>query len=67
MMAEAAPAVASFGGGGTLVISIAAGTPIATFERIFGEGTPIVRAMPNTPAAIARGISAIVTGLSRGV
>lgn len=60
MMADAAPALAAFGGGGTLVVSVAAGTPIAAFEAMFGSGTPIVRAMPNTPAAIGRGISALV-------
>jgi len=60
MMDEAAPAIAALGGGGTLVISIAAGTPIAEFERIFGPGTPVVRAMPNTPSAIGKGVSALI-------
>ena len=44
----------------TLFVSVAAGTPIAGFEAAFGAGTRIVRAMPNTPAAIGRGITAIV-------
>lgn len=66
MMAEAAPALAAFGGGGTLMISIAAGTPIASFERLFGDETPIVRAMPNTPAAIGRGITALVANDAAG-
>lgn len=44
----------------TLVISIAAGTPISTFEGVFGAETPVIRAMPNTPAAIGRGITALV-------
>nr|WP_111297809.1 pyrroline-5-carboxylate reductase [Paracoccus saliphilus] len=43
----------------TLVISVAAGTTIATFEAAF-PGAPIVRVMPNTPAAIGQGISALV-------
>ncbi|SHI53447.1 pyrroline-5-carboxylate reductase [Wenxinia saemankumensis] len=60
MMGDALPAVAALGGGGTLVISVAAGTPISAFEAAFGAGTPIVRAMPNTPAAVGRGITAIV-------
>ncbi len=60
MMGDALPAIAALGGGGTLVLSIAAGTTIATFEEVFGAGTPIVRAMPNTPAAVGRGITAIV-------
>ncbi|MGZ3216027.1 pyrroline-5-carboxylate reductase [Paracoccus sp. T5] len=43
----------------TLVISVAAGTTIATFEAAF-PGAPIVRVMPNTPAAIGQGISALI-------
>jgi pyrroline-5-carboxylate reductase len=45
---------------GGVVLSIAAGTTIARFEAAFGEGTPVVRAMPNTPAAIGRGSSVLV-------
>lgn len=60
MMAEALPQAAAFGGGDTAFLSIAAGTPIAWFESQLGADTPIVRAMPNTPAAICRGITAIV-------
>ncbi len=59
-MAAALPDAARFGGGATVVLSVAAGTPIATFEAAFGAGTPVVRAMPNTPAAIGCGITAIV-------
>lgn len=44
---------------GTLVLSVAAGTTIATFENTF-PGTPVIRAMPNTPAAIGQGISALI-------
>lgn len=43
----------------TMVLSVAAGTPIETFEAAFGPDQPIVRAMPNTPAAIGQGITAI--------
>ncbi|WP_299912552.1 pyrroline-5-carboxylate reductase [uncultured Paracoccus sp.] len=43
----------------TLVISVAAGTTIATFENAF-PGSPVVRVMPNTPAAIGQGISAMI-------
>jgi len=38
-------------------LSIAAGCTIATFARHFGADAAIVRAMPNTPAAIGRGMS----------
>jgi len=60
MMGEALPAMTSLGGGRTLVLSIAAGTPLSAFEAAFGTGTPVVRAMPNTPAAIGQGITAII-------
>ena len=42
---------------GTLVLSIAAGKTIAGFEKSLGPGAAIVRAMPNTPAAVGRGIT----------
>ena len=51
MMETALPDVKALGNGDTLIISIAAGTPIATFEDVLGKDTPIIRAMPNTPAA----------------
>jgi len=60
MMAAAAPTVAPLAGAATLMLSIAAGTPIAFFESAFGPAAAIVRAMPNTPAAVGRGISALV-------
>ncbi len=60
MMGEALPAIAAMGGGGTLFVSVAAGTSIAAFEAVLGGNSPIIRAMPNTPAAVGRGITAIV-------
>lgn len=59
MMGAALPALRALGGGGTLFVSIAAGTTIAAFEAALGAGTPIVRTMPNTPAMVGRGITAI--------
>lgn len=60
MMAQALPQVADFAGGETLFLSVAAGIDIAGFEGHLGQNTPVVRAMPNTPAAIGKGITAIV-------
>ena len=37
-------------------LSIAAGTGISTFEEILGANTAIIRCMPNTPAAIGKGM-----------
>ncbi len=42
----------------TVVVSIAAGCSISFFESRLGNDVSIVRTMPNTPAAIGRGISA---------
>ncbi|MGE3772059.1 MAG: pyrroline-5-carboxylate reductase [Gammaproteobacteria bacterium] len=42
-----------------LVLSIAAGIPTAALAAWFGAATPIVRAMPNMPALIGRGTSAL--------
>ncbi len=60
MMGEALPRLAALGGGQTLIVSVAAGTPIAAFEAVLGADTPIIRAMPNTPAAVGKGITAII-------
>lgn len=60
MMGEALPEVRALGGGEAVFLSIAAGTTIATLESALGEGTPVIRAMPNTPAAVGRGITALV-------
>ena len=60
MMGDALTQVTAAGNGETLFLSIAAGTTVSVFETAFGAETPIVRAMPNTPAAIGQGISALV-------
>ena len=44
---------------GALMLSIAAGTSIAALRRAWGQQALIVRAMPNTPGAIGRGITAL--------
>lgn len=54
------PSVAALAGPDTLVISIAAGRTLASFEARLPAGTAVVRAMPNTPAAVGRGITVCV-------
>lgn len=44
----------------TLVLSIAAGQKLDNFKHHFGAAQPVIRAMPNTPAAIGQGISVAV-------
>ncbi|WP_050604793.1 pyrroline-5-carboxylate reductase [Ruegeria sp. 6PALISEP08] len=60
MMGEALPAIQALGGGDSLFVSVAAGTSIASFETVLSSDTPIIRAMPNTPAAIRQGITALI-------
>ena len=48
-----------FGDGRTTFVSIAAGTPVATFEQILGNNAPVVRCMPNTPASIGKGMMVV--------
>jgi pyrroline-5-carboxylate reductase len=45
-----------------LVISIAAGVPLSTLESCLPDGTPTVRVMPNTPALVQQGASALSRG-----
>ncbi len=60
MMGDALPAMQGLGNGDTLFVSVAAGTPIAKFAEVLGADTPIIRAMPNTPAAVGQGITALI-------
>jgi pyrroline-5-carboxylate reductase len=56
--AEAGSKLKSFARPATLAVSIMAGTPIAALQAVCGD--TVVRAMPNTPAAIGRGITVAV-------
>jgi pyrroline-5-carboxylate reductase len=55
---EAGAMLKTFAGSSTLVVSIMAGTTIASLDAVCGGS--VVRAMPNTPAAIGRGITVAV-------
>jgi len=59
VMEEVLPAIVPLRASRPLVLSIAAGKTIATFERFFGSDAAVIRAMPNTPAAVGRGITAM--------
>lgn len=59
MMGDALPALTDLPRGGTLFVSVAAGIPMSTYAAHLGD-VPIVRAMPNTPAAVGQGITAII-------
>jgi pyrroline-5-carboxylate reductase len=61
---EAGPGLKPFAGPATLVVSIMAGTTIASVSDVCGGA--VVRAMPNTPAAIGRGITVAVAAKDVG-
>lgn len=56
-LAETVPSFARFAHEETVFLSIAAGAPIGFFEQQLGAEAAVVRAMPNTPAAIRLSIS----------
>jgi pyrroline-5-carboxylate reductase len=57
---EVVPATASWVGPSSVVVSIMAGQRLASLERALPGGTAVVRSMPNTPAAVGRGITVAV-------
>lgn len=57
--AEVMPSVAAIAGAQTLAISVMAGKTLS-FLQVALPNVAIVRAMPNTPAAIGRGITVLV-------
>lgn len=57
---QALPAIAPLVGPGTLVVSVMAGRTLEFLAAPFAPGTAIVRAIPNTPAAIGQGVSVAV-------
>jgi pyrroline-5-carboxylate reductase len=54
------PELNSLIGASSLIVSIMAGRPLRFLEMVMPAATAIVRSMPNTPAAIGRGITAAV-------
>jgi pyrroline-5-carboxylate reductase len=61
---QSLPSIASllapFGARGALALSIMAGVRMSTLRGLFSGSVRVVRAMPNTPAAIGRGITAAI-------
>jgi pyrroline-5-carboxylate reductase len=57
MLAAAAPALQTLAGPQTMLLSILAGKRVADLSARFPTARAIVRAMPNTPAAIGRGVT----------
>ncbi|MCT9003235.1 pyrroline-5-carboxylate reductase [Microbacterium memoriense] len=49
---------------GTVLVSLAAGVTIDTFEEIVGEGIAVLRSMPNTPAVVGKAVTGVSAGPS---
>lgn len=47
---------------GSIVVSLAAGVTIETFEAILGEEAVVLRSMPNTPALVGRAVTGLAAG-----
>ncbi|SIO52926.1 pyrroline-5-carboxylate reductase [Rhodovulum sp. ES.010] len=60
MMDDALPQVARLADGRTLFLSVAAGKTLDYFARHLGDAAPVIRSIPNTPAAVGRGITALI-------
>lgn len=51
---------------GAIVVSVAAGITTASMEAVVPTGVAVVRAMPNTPSVIGRGITGLAAGATAG-
>jgi pyrroline-5-carboxylate reductase len=58
LLREIAPSLRS----GTIVVSLAAGVTIETFESIVGPDVVVLRSMPNTPSLVGRGVTGLAAG-----
>ncbi|GAA1698191.1 pyrroline-5-carboxylate reductase [Fodinicola feengrottensis] len=58
LLVKMAPAVTS----DHLIVTVAAGIPTGYVERQLGEGVPVVRVMPNTPALVDQAMSVVAAG-----
>jgi len=66
MIADVLKEIAPQLGPKTLVISVAASVPASYLEQHLGRKVPVVRAMPNTPAAVGCGMTGICRGAHAG-
>ena len=64
MMADALSQLSEMPTRDSLFVTVAAGITMAGYARMLGDQTRLVRAMPNTPSAIGRGVTAIVGNAS---
>ena len=60
----AVAAAAAVAAGARRIVSIAAGVTVAALEKACGSGIAVIRSMPNTPALVGEGVTAIAAGSS---
>ena len=60
VMDDVFPSVAGFAGENTVTVSVAAGKTIQSFESLLAPSRAVIRTIPNTPAAVGRGITVCV-------
>lgn len=65
-LGEIAPQLAPFIGAETIVVSLLAGVELATLRRHFPRALGIVRATPNLPVAVRRGVTGLYGDLAGG-
>lgn len=66
VMRDVVPPYRRFAGKGATFLSIAAGTGIKVFEELLGSDASVIRCMPNTPAAIGKGMMVTVSNANVG-
>lgn len=47
---------------GTVVVSVAAGVTLETFQSILGDDVSVIRSMPNTPAVVGKAVTGLAAG-----
>ncbi|AWB94492.1 pyrroline-5-carboxylate reductase [Agromyces badenianii] len=47
---------------GAIVVSVAAGVTVSTFESLLPESVAVIRSMPNTPAVVGRAVTGVAAG-----
>ncbi|RED16093.1 pyrroline-5-carboxylate reductase [Parasphingopyxis lamellibrachiae] len=66
MLADIAPDMRSLVGPETCIVSILAGVELATLREAFPDAGQIVRAMPNTPVALGKGVVGLIAEDEQG-
>lgn len=61
VLSKALPDYRVFTDGGATLLTVAAGAPISFYTGIMGANIPVIRTMPNTPAAISAGMIGMVS------